>query len=251
VDDKDLTGAEAASQPTDDAAGTAAAPTPGPAADAPAGAPPVEPDAASTYTGPRIAIPTGMGQGPVYPTADQLPPPAAPAPVAGLPTPGRAGALLFWIGVAVAVGASVLGYVAVTSLSGGFLWWGGYFVTFALWSRAFRSAKTVEKQTGRSLSTNAKLAAAVGIVVAVGSAAWFGITWAQQSKEQSQLSETVGSCWARDGEKAFLVACSDSRAEFRATTQVTTGTEDTNCPSTTVGTVATNNAAVTLCLEAK
>jgi hypothetical protein len=115
VDNRDLTGTEVAAQPTDDVTGTAAgrpdvsapgtggspvsAPEPDAgAADAAPG--PVEPDAASTYTGPRIAIPTGMGQGPVYPTADQLPPPTAPVQVAGGPTPGRAGALLFWIGVA-------------------------------------------------------------------------------------------------------------------------------------------------------
>ena len=104
-------------------------------------------------------------------------------------------------------------------------------ITFALWRRAWAKYQATSYATGQGLSTNARLLLAAGGLIAVVPAAFLGVAWAGDQGSQSQLTETVGSCWAEDGSQVVLVACSDSRAQYVAVQQVSTGSEETSCPS--------------------
>ena len=198
--------------------------------------------------GPGFALPPGMALATQYPTTGQPAPPRGYAADLGGPTPGRAAAGLFWIGVLVAVGVSVAGWVAHNSLNGGVFWFGGYFISLGLWRRAWAQFKATSYATGQGLSLNAKLLTAAGALVAIVFAAVLGVTWVSDESTQGNLTETVGSCWAEDGDQVVLVACSDSRAKYTAVQQVTTGTEAANCPSNSAGSVVTEVATITLCL---
>ncbi len=203
----------------------------------------------TTYQGPGFALPPGMATTQQYPAGGQAAPPRGYAADLGGPTPARAAATLFWLGVLVAVGVTVAGFIALHSLSGGIFWFGGYVITFALWRRAWAKYQATSYATGQGLSTNARLLLAAGGLIAVVPAAFLGVAWAGDQGSQSQLTETVGSCWAEDGSQVVLVACSDSRAQYVAVQQVSTGSEETSCPSSSVGSVVTDVATITLCLQ--
>ena len=200
------------------------------------------------YQGPGFALPPGMATAPQYPVGGQAAPPRGYAADLGGPSPARAAATLFWVGVLVAVGVTVAGFVALNSLSGGVFWFGGYVVTFALWRRAWAKYQATSYATGQGLSTSARLLAAAGGLIAVVPAAFLGVAWVGDQGRQSQLTETVGSCWAQDGDQVVEVPCSERRVQYVAVQQVTSGTEETSCPSSSVGSVVTEVATITLCL---
>jgi hypothetical protein len=186
---------------------------------------------------------------PIDPAQPIAPPYGAPAPAfaTGGPTPFAAAAPMFLLGVLVAIGVSVAGIMVINSRGGGVLWWGGYFVTFALWRRAFASYKAVSAASGTGLGGLGTAVAAVGVVLAVGAAAAFGLAFAND-KSAPALAETVGSCWTAEGEKVFLVACDSADAQYTALEEVTS---EADCPTTAIGSIETATAGRFLCLGLK
>lgn len=188
-------------------------------------------------------------------TSQQLPASrayAAPQLSAPSVSPARSAAGLFWLGVFVAVGVSAAGLAVVNSSGGGIIWYGGYFVTLAVWRRAWRAYRSASAASGQQMSSSAMLAVAAGVIVAVGSAAVFGVQWinAESHRDSSALATVVGSCWSEDGSQVYVVDCGDSSAKYRAVDEVSTG-QESSCPEETVGTVVGTIPAQTLCLAPK
>lgn len=182
--------------------------------------------------------------------------PALPPPVMGLPTPvptatpAQAAAGLFWAGVAVALAVSAITYVALHSDSGGIFWFGGYFLTFGLWRRAYARAKAAETRSGTRLGQPARaIAGVVGgavVVLAIG----MSLAWIGSYNQPHGLAATVGSCWTDDGGTARLVDCTDPNADYVAVSIVSTGSERPNCPPEAIGTVTVKGSpANALCLD--
>lgn len=237
------------------------------AALAPPTGPPVTPDAAPAVDSPLLGTP--QFGGPAYgapagaPVAvnqfgtpidpGSAPPPPAGAPVYGAPTtgggqsPAAAAAPMFLIGTVIAIGASIAGIAVLNSRGGGILWWGAYFVTFALWRRAWSAYQQAKGATGRGLGTGAKVVAAICVVAAVGSAGAFGLAFAAD-KSTPALAEGVGSCFTRDGDKVFVVACDSAEAQYVALSEVT---NEADCPATTIGDIESTTAGRFLCLGLK
>jgi hypothetical protein len=238
------------------------------AALAPPTGPPVAPPAGPTVDSPLLGTP--QFGGPAYgapagapPAVNQFgtpidpgSPPLAPpdgAPMYGAPTtgggqsPAAAAAPMFLIGTVVAIGASIAGIAVLNSRGGGLLWWGAYFVTFALWRRAWSAYQQAKGATGRGLGTAATVVAGVCVVAAVGSATAFGLAFVSD-KSAPALAESVGSCFTRDGDKVFVVACDSADAQYVALTEVT---NEADCPATTIGDVESPTAGRFLCLGLK
>lgn len=162
-------------------------------------------------------------------------------------SPARVAAPLFFAGVVVAVGVSIAGIVVVNSSGGGILWWGGYFVAFALWRSAKAKYDAAARGTGVSMSGAAKAVVALGLVIGIGSAAVFGLSWANASSTPA-LTETVGSCWQQQGDKGVLVDCGSSDAEYQAV--AVTATEDA-CPQEAIASIKSDSTGQYLCLAKK
>ena len=166
--------------------------------------------------------------------------------VAG-PSPARAAAPMFFAGVVVSIGVSIAGIVVVNSRGGGILWWGGYFVALGLFRAAKARYDAASRATGAPMSGTTKAIAAVGLVVALGSAAAFGLTWAKVASTPP-LAETVGSCWQEQDGKGLVVDCSSSDAQYTAI--ATAATQDA-CPQEAVAWVQSSKGTEYLCLATK
>jgi hypothetical protein len=166
--------------------------------------------------------------------------------VAG-PSPARAAAPMFFAGVVVAIGVSIAGIVVVNSRGGGILWWGGYFVAFGLFRAAKARYDAASRATGAPMSSATKTIAVVGLVVALGSAAAFGLTWAKVASTPP-LAETVGSCWQEQDGKGVVVDCTSSDAQYTAI--ATAATKDA-CPEAAVAWVQSAKGDSYLCLATK
>lgn len=205
---------------------TAAAPDPADAVDAPPPLvlPPVQHPSSPTYV-----TPTGYGAMPAAPPS----------------APGRAALLWFLGGVAVAVGVSIAGWIVVNSRGGGVLWWGGYFVTLALWRTAWRNYQIARGATGQKLGGAALAVVVVGALLAVGSAALFASAYIGE-KTAPPIADGVGSCWADKGDQVVNVSCSDSTAAYVA---VSEAASDADCPSTIAGSIDSTTPGKVLCLN--
>jgi hypothetical protein len=166
--------------------------------------------------------------------------------VAG-PSPARAAAPMFFAGVVVAIGVSIAGIVVVNSRGGGILWWGGYFVAFALWRSAKAKYDAHSRATGQSMSGATKAIAVAGLVVALGSAAAFGLTYAK-AKTATPLAETVGSCWQEQDGKGVVVDCGSSDAQYTA---IAISATEAACPQEAIASIQASNGGQYLCLAKK
>lgn len=166
-------------------------------------------------------------------------------PVGAVRSPARAALPWFLGGVLVAVGVSVAGWMVVHSRGGGVLWWGGYFVTFALWRTAWRQYQASRAATGQRLGGAATALVAVGTVVALASAAVFAFSYVGE-KTAPPVADGVGSCWAENGEQVVAVACTDADAKYVA---VSEQTSDADCPSTAAGAIDASTPGKVLCLN--
>ena len=181
------------------------------------------------------------------------PPPPTGAPLYGAPATGAvkspvaAAAPMFLIGTVVAIGASIAGIAVINSRGGGILWWGAYFVTFALWRRAWSAYQEAKGATGRGLGTGAKVLAGVCVLAAVGAAGAFGLAYAAD-KSTPALAEAVGSCFTRDGDTVYVVACDSPDAQYVALTEVT---NEADCPASALGSIDSPTAGRFLCLGLK
>lgn len=163
-------------------------------------------------TGDPVEPPTLLGEpqpgGPAYGE------PALDGAAAGAgPSPFAAAAPLFFLGVLVAVGVSIAGIWVVNSRGGGFLWWGGYIVTFGLWRSAFARYKEVSEGSAASLSQRGLVMVIAGALVAVASAGAFAYAWAKATTAP-RVTNTVGSCWVKDGEQFYPSDCGDAAAIY-------------------------------------
>ena len=201
--------------------------------------------------GPDPAAPGSLATEPLTTTTSTAPSPDAAAywaPADGsAPSAARAAAPMFIAGVVVAIGVSIAGIVVVNSRGGGILWWGGYFVAFGLWRAAKARYDAARRASGESMSGTTKAIAALGLVVAIGSAAAFGLTWAKAASTPD-LPETVGSCWQELDGKGVVVDCGSSDAQYTAI--ATAATEDA-CPQESVASVQSAKGGQFLCLVTK
>jgi hypothetical protein len=170
---------------------------------------------------------------------------AASAPLASGPleSPAKAAAPTFLLGAAVAIGVSIAGLWVMSSRSGGVLWLGGYLVTLFAWRRSWANYKAASARTGQSLSTQQKAVAGVLIAASLVLTGVFAVQYIGQ-KTAPKLTAAIGSCWARDGDKAVLVNCSDSGAAYVAVSVAATADQ-----CLTNGAVEINK--VTYCLSPK
>jgi hypothetical protein len=140
---------------------------------------------------------------------------SAPAASGPLESPAKAAAPSFFLGAAVAIGVSIAGLWVMSSRSGGVLWLGGYLVTLFAWRRSWAYYKAASARSGQSLSSPQKAIAGLLIAASLVLTGIFAVQYIGQ-KTAPKLTAAIGSCWARDGDKAVLVDCSDSSAAYRA-----------------------------------
>ena len=190
--------------------------------------------------------PTTTSAAPSPDAAAYWAPADGPTPAAG-PSAARAAAPMFIAGVVVAIGVSIAGIVVVNSRGGGILWWGGYFVALGLFRAAKARYDAASRATGAPMSGSTKAIAAVGLVVALGSAAAFGLTWAKASSAPA-LAETVGSCWQEQDGKGVVVDCGSSDAQYTA---IATAVTQDACPQESVAWVQSSRGDSYLCLATK
>jgi hypothetical protein len=177
------------------------------------------------------------------PTIDEAP--AWQAPVAA-PKPTSSRWLTpFIIGALVGIGVSIAGIVVINSGGGGILWFGGYFITLALW-------RTAWARRGHPSQSSTIIAVVVGALT-IGSAAWFGVSWLhEKSLENAVLPNaqpTIGSCWFdAPGGYVDITSCSNNLAKYTGAKLVTSPDQ---CPASAPTYVEVTANKSYLCLAAK
>lgn len=215
------------------------------------------PGSAGAAVPPALVVPE-VAHPAMAPGAPPLPPPppsatyTSPAgygafPAAPAPSPERAALPWFLGAVAVVIGVSIAGLVVVSSRGGGVLWWGGYFVAFALGRTAWSRYSRARAVSGGSMSATAIIVMVLGGVLALGAVAAFTVAYVGE-KSAPPVADGVGSCWADDGDRVLAVSCGDSAAKYVAVAQVST---DSDCAADTDGAIDSSIPGKVLCLKKK